>query len=72
MPRFSIPVTWEVCGRVTVEADTIEDALMNFDPDDHELPTDSSYVDGSFQLTSDDPETVKAMTEGPKDAEGKN
>jgi hypothetical protein len=59
---FQIPVTWEMCGWVTVKAADIEAAIKNFDPDSHELPTDSEYVCGSFQLTSDDPDVVKAMT----------
>jgi hypothetical protein len=51
-----------MCGWVTVKAADIEAAIKNFDPDSHELPTDSEYVCGSFQLTSDDPDVVKAMT----------
>jgi hypothetical protein len=60
--EFRIPVTWEMCGWVTVKAANVKDALLNFDPDAHELPQDSTYVDGSFVLTSDDPDTVEAMT----------
>lgn len=59
---FQIAVTWEMCGWVTVKAADIKSAIANFDPDEHELPTDSEYVCGSFQLTSDDPAVVKAMT----------
>ena len=58
MKTFKLPVTWEVCGIVEVEAESLEDAITKFDPDDHSLPEDASYVDSSFQLTDTDPANV--------------
>ena len=52
--EWTLPVTWEVCGFVKVKGKTLADAIENFERDvDHiPLPSDSTYVDGSFQLTS--------------------
>lgn len=51
--KFRLPVTWEVCGFVEVEAESVEEAIEAFERDiDHiPLPDDSEYVDGSFGLT---------------------
>lgn len=69
--KIKMPVTWEICGVVEVEADTLAAAIGNFDPRQHHLPLDSEYVDGSFRLTSESPDEVPAMphspTEGVKD-----
>ncbi len=55
---WTIPVTWEMCGTVKVSADTLEEAvrIVREDDDDIPLPTDteSGYVDGSFQPSSED------------------
>jgi hypothetical protein len=56
--KIYIPVTWEVNGVVEVEAASVEEALMNFDPTAHDLPPES-YVDGSFRLCTSDPEEVE-------------
>lgn len=61
MAKFKLPVTWEVCGFVEVEAENLESAISSFDPTDHELPEPSEYVDGSFRLTDTDPENVRTM-----------
>lgn len=57
MKKFKIPVTWEVCGIVEVEACTLEDAIERFDNgygDMCGLPRDSEYIDGSFRRACDD------------------
>jgi hypothetical protein len=61
MKIFKIPVTWEMCGFVKIEANTIEEAMrfVNEDEYDIELPNVSNYVDGSFALSTTDPEIVK-------------
>ena len=40
MPRWKIPVTWEVCGFVHVDADRLEDAMdyVRNDGDHIKLP----------------------------------
>lgn len=55
MKTWKIPVTWEMCGNVVVEAATLEEA-MNIARDDDgviPLPDDSYYVDGSWRLSYD-------------------
>jgi len=43
---FKIPVVYQMYGHVTVEADSLEDAIDKVE--DGPLPTDSSYVDSSY------------------------
>lgn len=45
---FKIPVVYQMYGHVTVEADSLEDAIDKVE--DGPLPTDSSYVEGSFEV----------------------
>lgn len=64
MKIWKIPVTWEVCGIVEVKANTLEKAMDIVQTDDSiELPTNNSYVDGSFRLSTDDEDTVKLYQE---------
>ena len=59
-----IAVTWEMCGYIEVEADSIEEAMdmVRKNPDGHSLPSDGGdYVDGSFCLTTDDVDTMEAI-----------
>ena len=52
-----IPVTWEVCGFVEVEAESMEKAIQKFDQeiaDTCDLPQEAEYVDGSFHRSCDD------------------
>lgn len=60
--KIKLPVCWEVCGFVEVEANSIDDAMDIFqETSDHiPLPTDSDYVDGSFDLSCYDPESIQA------------
>ena len=59
---FRLPVTWEVCGFVNVEAESLEEAVQDFNEnvDEYELP-DPEYVDGSFRLTEDNIEVLKLI-----------
>lgn len=60
--KIILPVTWEMCGFVEVEAESIESLLESGKLadllDNVELP-EGNYVDGSFGLSSDDPETIR-------------
>ena len=60
MKKYKLPVTWEMCGTVEIEAESIEDAIAYFNEniDDIEIPTDYEYVDSSFRLTDDNPEDI--------------
>lgn len=64
MSKQRVAVTWEVAGYIFVEADSIEEAMRKVEenPDDYSLPHDGSeYVDGSFKLSTDDVEEMKAI-----------
>lgn len=60
---MKVAVTWEMCGFVEINAPTMEEAMAYFNEnsDDIPLPNDGEYVDGSFELSSDDPEDLKSM-----------
>lgn len=62
---WKIPVTWEVCGEVDIEANSLEEAVEIFKEksDEIPLPEQSFYVDDSFKLTTDNIEEIKVMTE---------
>lgn len=57
-----IPVTWEVCGYVNFHAGTIREALDEFweKKDELPLPTDSTYIDDSFELSSEEEGIIAA------------
>lgn len=61
---FRLPVTWEVCGFVNVVAESLEEAVQDFNEnvDKYELPIDDcEYVDSSFRLTEDNIEILKLI-----------
>lgn len=62
---MKVAVTWEMCGYVDIDADTMEEAMEKFyeDSDHIKLPANREYVDGSFQLSSEDMEEMEAMAE---------
>jgi hypothetical protein len=66
MQTVILPVTWEVCGFVKVEARDIESAIAIFNEtsDNIPLPAEHEYVDGSFALTDSDPDFVKLYNTG--------
>lgn len=66
MRSWQIPVCWEMCGMVTVEADTLEEAveIARDDDGDIPLPDDAYYVDGSWDLSYDDVEIIRLCYNG--------
>jgi len=50
MRIYKIPVSWEVYGIVEIEADSLDDAIRDFDNriDEISLPLNNDYIDGSF------------------------
>lgn len=62
---WKVPITWEVCGEVDIEANSLEEAVEIFKEksDEISLPEQSFYVDDSFKLTTDNIEEIKVMTE---------
>lgn len=60
---WKIPVVWEVSAVITVTAPTLEEA-MEIARDEKEeipLPTDADYVDGSWVLTENNIDDVRAF-----------
>lgn len=60
---MKVAATWQMCGYVDIDADTMEEAMEIFreNSDDIPLPKDAEYVDGSFVLSSEDVDEMKAM-----------
>lgn len=61
MPMWNLPVTWEMCGVVKVEANCLEDAMdyVKNNGDHIKLPRDANYVDGSFDLSQYETECIR-------------
>lgn len=58
--KWSIPVSWEMCGTVTVHADTLDEAMEVVRNDDSiPLPDDGEYIDGSWSLCYEEEEIVR-------------
>ena len=63
MKSWSIPVTWEVYGRIVIEANTLEEAMEKARDDEGviPLPDENDYVDGSWRVTEEDVEIVRTL-----------
>ena len=63
MKSWSSPVTWEVYGRVVIEANTLEEAMEKARDDEGviPLPDENDYVDGSWRVTEEDVEIVRTL-----------
>ena len=75
MKKWKIPVTWEVCGYVYVDADTLVEAMETARDDEGviPLPTESDYVDGSWRLSEADENFVREMyNDNQQDEKGDN
>lgn len=75
MKKWKIPVTWEVCGYVYVDADTLVEAMETARDDEGiiPLPDDNDYVDGSWRLSETDENFVREMyNDNQQDDKGEN
>lgn len=61
---MKVAVTWEMCGYVDIEANTMEEAMEKFkkESDYIKLP-DGEYVDGSFRLISENVEEMEVVSD---------
>ena len=61
MKTITLPVTWQVCGFIKVEAESIEAAIEYFNESSDNIPLleKCEYVDASFSLTDPDPELIQ-------------
>lgn len=52
MKKFTIAYEWSVCGEITVEANTLEEAIEKVeDINEEDLPND--YIDDSWKINHD-------------------
>jgi len=51
MKTYKVPVVWQMYGYVDVVADSLDEAVLI--AEDGPLPTDASYVEGSFEVDHD-------------------
>lgn len=57
-----VAVTWEMCGYVDIEADSLEEAMNKFNKEsDYIKLPNGDYVDGSFRLSTDDIEEMECI-----------
>lgn len=61
MSIWDIPVSWEMYGIISVESETLEQAMKVAQDEDGNipLPANAHYVDGSWRLSSDEEEYVR-------------
>lgn len=59
MKKWQIPVSWEMCGTVVIEANTIEDALEMAWSDSVNIPMNGDYINGSWKVEDENPEYVR-------------
>ena len=56
---FKVAVAYQMYGQVEIEADDLEEAMMIVEEDtDIPLPTDSDYVDDSWEVIRDITEEI--------------
>ena len=61
---MKLAVTWQMFGYVDIpNVTSIESAMIYFEnnSDYIKLPTNGEYVDGSFEMSTDDPDEMKLM-----------
>ena len=53
LKSYNIPVVWQSWGLLTIEAESLEDAIAEATAPGTSLPLTSEYVDGSFEVDRD-------------------
>lgn len=51
--KHKIAAYWQMSATIEVEADSLEDAIRIVNEPEFPLPTNSDYVEGSFQIDVD-------------------
>lgn len=61
--KWIMPVTWEMCAYITVEANSLEEAMETAQDKSGNmpLPLDGEYVEGSWTLSWTDEEMLKEI-----------
>ena len=52
MKTFKIPVHWSMCSDVSIQANTLQEALDVVQHQWDELPLDGEYIDDSFKVNN--------------------
>ena len=60
---WTIPVTWSMCGTVTVSADTLKEAVeaVKNEENDIPLPANGEYVDSSWELSFSEVDLIREL-----------
>ena len=63
MKTWKIPVVWQMMGTVTVEADTLEEAIEIAQDDEGviPIPDDGTYLDGSWEVDCSDEDCIREL-----------
>ena len=71
MKTWKIPVTWEMCAMITVEANTLEEAMEEAKDEAGiiPIPSDADYVDDSWHLSTDNPDYIREYYNGNQEDE---
>lgn len=58
-----VPVTWAMCGTVTVSADTLEEAVKAVQNEEKEipLPVNGEYIDSSWGLSFSEIDLIREL-----------
>ena len=73
MKTWKIPVSWEVCGVVEIQAPTLDQAIEIAKTDDTIKLPDGEYVCGSFDVTVDDDDLIRNYyNQGQQDENSEN
>ena len=73
MKTWKIPVSWEVCGVVEIQAPTLDRAIEIAKTDDTIKLPDGEYVCGSFDVTVDDDDLIRNYyNQGQQDENSEN
>ena len=66
--EYLIPVSFEMCGMLSIKANSAEEAIQLTKGHINELPipTIKNYIDGSYQLVTDDGEIIELYTDDAK------
>jgi len=53
MKQFKVAVSWEMCGELAIEAETMEEAIEIANDPETDLSEGGEYIDSSFEVNED-------------------
>lgn len=71
MKTWKIPVVWQMMGTVTVEADTLEEAIeiAKDDAGVIPIPDNGTFLDGSWEVDCSDKDCIRELYNGNQEDE---